>query len=483
MVNHIEQQSTLSVSLNKNLNRLKEQLHISTDLKIRLLTIYDDIERDAAIIYIDGITNTQNIQENILSPLLQIHKIESIETLICRNLSIIDVSSVTSFDEILTGLSKGKTLVLIDGFKEGILADSSDWQKKSVTEPDTQRAIKGPLIGFNEDLKVNINMIRNMSQTHKLSVENIQVGKETKTDVAILYMEGYVDEKVLEEARQKIKEIDVTYLMESRVIEDALEGKKTLFPLAFTCERPSVVVSALFEGRVAIIINGTPYSIIVPTLFLHYFQQPDEYYTKSGRYANRLVRFLSWFLSIMLLGLYVTMVRFHHNWVPHQFVDSFFKKSDTVFPILVEIFFVALLFQLLVEASLRIPKSTVIIVSLIGAIVVGQTAVTAKLIHPITLIIVGVNFLASIAIAAGGLYGTAMTTRTVFLFLGYFFGLTGLIVGTVIMIVYMASLKSLGVPYLAPFIPFRPKEMKDALFRGDLKKLINSKHTYPHKNK
>jgi len=193
-----------------------------------------------------------------------------------------------------------------------------------------------------------------------------------------------------------------------------------------------VTVSALYEGRVAILVNGTPYSIIVPTLFLHYFHQPDEYNTKSGRLANRALRFFSWFLSIMLLGLYMTMVRFHHEWIPHKFVKSFLTKSDTVFPMLVEVFFVLLLFQFLVEASLRIPKATVIIVSLIGAIVVGQTAVSAKLIHPLTLIVVGINFLASITIAAGGLYGTALTLRTLFLFLGFFFGLKGLIGGIVI---------------------------------------------------
>ncbi|WP_088042596.1 spore germination protein [Bacillus sp. EAC] len=474
-------QTTLTISLEKNINHLKEQFNHSSDLKIRQLTVNDEVIRDAAILYLDGIANTQNIQDNILSPLLRIIKFDNIDAVITRHLSIVDVAKIGDFNEVLAGLSSGKTLVLIDGYKEGILADTADWQKRSITEPDTQRSVKGSMIGFTEQLKVNVNLLRNMTQTHKLGVENIQVGNETKTDVSILFMEDFVDEKVLVETRQKIKEIDVTYLLEARVIEDALEGRKTLFPLAFTCERPDVTVSALFEGRVAILVNGTPYSIIVPTLFLHYFQQPDEYNTKSGRYGNRMLRFFSWILSIMLLGLYVTMVRFHHNWVPHKFVKSFFKESDTVFPTLMEVFFVLLLFQLLVEASLRIPKATVIIVSLIGAIVVGQTAVSAKLIHPLTLIIVGINFLASIAIAAGGLYGTSLTLRAIFLFWGFFFGLKGLIVGMVALIIYMASLKSLGVPYLAPFIPFRPKEMKDVLFRGDLRKLINSKHTYPHK--
>ncbi|PEL10461.1 hypothetical protein CN601_11910 [Bacillus sp. AFS017336] len=193
------------------------------------------------------------------------------------------------------------------------------------------------------------------------------------------------------------------------------------------------------------------------------------------------MRIFSWLFSIILLGVYVTIIRFHQDWVSPHFAKIFFKKSDTLVPPFVEIIFVMLLFQLLVEASLRIPKSSVIIVSLIGAIVVGQTAVTAKLIHSMTLIVVGINFLANISIAAGGLYGSVLILRFIFLVLGFFFGLKGLLVGFILMIVYMASIKSMGVPYLAPFIPFNAKEMKDALIRGDLRKLINSKHTYPHK--
>ncbi|PEJ57627.1 hypothetical protein CN601_16895 [Bacillus sp. AFS017336] len=237
----------------------------------------------------------------------------------------------------------------------------------------------------------------------------------------------------------------------------------------------------MFEGRVVILVNGNPSCIIVPCLFLKNIHQPDEYFSKSGRFGYRFMRLFGGFLSVFLLGLYVSMERFHHNWIPHHFAKKLLSSSDTLFPILIEIFFVLILFQFLTEAALRIPKSTVIIVSLIGAIVVGQTAVSAKLIHPLTLIIVGTNFLATIVIAAGGLYGTVLILRFIFLLLGYFFGVTGILIGFIILIAYMASLKSLGVPCLAPFIPFQWNEMKDGLIRGDLRKLINSKHTYQTK--
>lgn len=476
------EQSSLSVSLNKNLRRVKEQFHTSTDLKIRKFNIKDNGNREAVILYLDGITNTQNVQENILYPLLQIDKIENIESIVSNHLYIIDVAIATTLDEITNAISRGRTLVLIDGFKEGILADSSDWQKKGLTEPDTQRTLKGPSVGFTEQLKVNTNLLRNMIQTELLAIETIQVGSKVKTDVSIIFLNGFVDDKVLEETRKRIKSIDVTYLLESRVIEDAIEGKKTLFPLVLTCERPDVAVSSLFEGRVAILVNGTPYALIVPNLFLDYFQKPDEYYSKGGRYSYRIMRLFSWILSLTLLGLYVTMVRFHPGWLPDPFAKKLLTQSETLFPIYMEIGFLLFLFQLLAEASLRIPKSSVILVSLVGAIVVGETSVNAKLIHPLTLIVAGINYLASIAISTGGLWGSMNMLRILFLLVGYFFGLKGILIGLVILNVYMASLKSLGVPFLTPIIPFHPKEMKDAFFRGDLRKLINSKHTYPHKN-
>jgi len=477
------QSSTLSISLHKNIKQIKDCFYQTSDLKIRSFTMNVDVLRDAAILYIDGITDTKNMQEYILSPLLNIHHIESIESIVTRSLSIIDVNVVTDSEEIKLGLTKGKALVLIDGFSKGILADSADWKMRSINEPDTQRSTKGSLVGFNELLTVNVNLLRNIIQTPDFTVETYSVGNKSKTNVAIMYIDEFVDKEILEETKKKIKSIDVTYLLEARVIEDALEEKSVLFPLVFTSERPDVSVSALYEGRVVIMINGVPYALIVPTLFIHYFQQPDDYTTKANRFMIRFYRLLTWLFSVCLIGLYVTVVRFHHDWFPDKFSKELLTQSDTLLPILLEIMFLHFLFELLSETTLRIPKSTVLLISLVGAIVVGQTSVDAKLVHSLSLITVGISFLASMAITAGGLWGTMRVLRIALLLLGYFWGITGMSIGIVIIIVYMASLKSLGVPYLAPFIPFRFNEMKDVLFRGDLRRLINSKHTYPHKEK
>ncbi|MGG0175783.1 spore germination protein [Gottfriedia acidiceleris] len=481
-MNNLESTS-LTVHLQKNLDIILKSFNETSDLKIRSFKIKSEVIRNAAIIYIDGIVDTKNIQEYLLSPLFHVHSLDSMGELLDFHLSLIDANLSSRIAEINGELLKGKVLLTIDGFSEGILADSSDWQMRALTEPDTQRSARGPMIGFTEQLKVNVNLLRNMIQSTTFNVESIQMGTDSKTSVAIIYLEKFVEQKVLEETRKKINEIDVTYLLEARVIEDALEEKKTLFPLVFTCERPDVSVSALFEGRVVILVNGVPYSLIVPALFIHYFQQPEEYVLKTGRFFNRIARFFLWFLSILLMAIYVTMVRFHHHWIPHPFSEKLLTQSDTVFPILLEMSFLVFLFDILMEASLRIPKNTILLVSLIGAVIVGQTAVEAKLVHQLSLIVAGISVLSSINLMAGGLGGAIRTIQILFTILGYFFGLKGILIGFFIVTVYMASLKSVGVPYLTPFIPFRYREMKDVLFRGDLRKLINSKHTYPYKDR
>lgn len=421
---------TLTMSLHSNIKVFSEQFFNGlSNLKIRKFNIGDKTKREAAIFYMDGITDTQNIQENILAPLLKMSKMVSIESVINDHLSIIDVTVESSIDVIANSLIKGKCLVLIDGCNQGILADVANWQKRSLREPDTQRTIKGSMVGFNEQLKVNLNLLQHMIQTQKLKIESFQIGNESKTDVALLFIDGYVDEKVLEEVKEKINGIDVTYLLEARVIEDALEEKKTLFPLVFTSERPDVAVAALYEGRVVVIVNGLPFVLIVPCLFIHYFQQPDEYNSKAGRIGIRIFRLFSWFLALLLPAIYIAITRFHTNWFPKPFDKKLLTDTDTVLPFVWEVLFLLFVFHTLLEATLRIPKNTTILVTLIGTITIGETAVFAKIIHPLTMVVVGVNFLTSMHIASGGLWGALVLLRIGFVFIGNFFGMTGTLIG------------------------------------------------------
>ncbi|MEH6940167.1 spore germination protein, partial [Bacillus sp. JJ664] len=332
--------------------------------------------------------------------------------------------------------------------------------------------------------KVNLNLIRSYIQSPDLCVESKQIGHFAKTDLSIVYIKNKVDKIALEEVRTRISTLDIEYVLEPRVVEDALEGrKKTIFPLVFNTEMPDVTAAALYEGRIAVLVNGTPLASIVPSLFVQHMTQPTEYYSKVGRFSNRLLFMFSYFLTFCLPGIYLAIANFHSKWFPTKFAKKYFTHSDTILPYLLEITLLLIILYLLSLASFRIPSDLIIVASLVGTMVVSTTAVDAKLIHPLSLIIVGISFLTNLLFITGGMANAITPLRFIFIIVGNFLGLTAIGIGIICLLIYMSRLRSVGVPFLAPIIPFRPQEFKDVFYRGDLKKLINSPHKYPHDDK
>lgn len=484
----INQDTTyLTMNIDKNLTILHEHLQHSSDLVTRTIKLG---HHTGSLIFIDSIVNTDFVQECIITPLLALNETSDlkqdsfIEDISYRHIRTSLVEIVTSFELCIQGILKGKTLILFDGFECGILAETTEWKQRTVEQSLAQRANVGPMHGFNEQMKVNINLIRNMVQTPYLCIEVIQVGTFSKTDIAITYIKGKVDQKVLEETKKRISSLEVDYVLEARMVEDTIEGKrKTFFPVTLNTERPDVVASSLYEGRIAILVNGTPNAMIVPSLFIQYFQSPDDYYLKAGRYTNRLITFLAFCFTIFLPGLYLAIEEFHKDMFPQKFEKKLFTELDSLPPAILEVILFLVILQMVQIASVRVAKEIVVTVALVGAIVLSETAVNAKLIHPISLVVVGLTILANYLVTINGLNSVVNVLRIVFLLVGNFFGLTGMGIVFVILIFYMVTLQSIGVPYLAPIIPFRPQEFKDVFYRGNLKKLTNSAHKYPHNDK
>ncbi|NRG43157.1 spore germination protein [Bacillus sp. CRN 9] len=485
MINN--QSNQLSISLEENIDYIQNQMNNPSDLIVRKLILGDTSSVNAALFYIEGIVKTQEIQEYIISPLLSmtktLHSEQPIEELAYHHINSSNVKIIINSIALIEGLLKGKTILLFDNCTKGILADTTEWEKRGLEEAIQERAIRGPIIGFNEKITTNVNLLRSIIQTPDFCVESKQIGRLTKTDISIVYIKGLVDEIVLEEVRKRINKINLKYLIESRVIEDTLEGNvKTIFPLVLTSERPDSTSAALFEGRVAILVNGTPHAIIVPALLNQFFQVSDEYYLKFGRFTNRSLRFLSFFFSVYLPGIYLSMVEFHKGIIPNHIVQNILGKDEILLPVFWQVILLLMILQLLMDGSFRLPRSAVLVVSLIGSIFIGEAAVNAKFINNSSIIFMGLSYLGSFVVLSRGFEAPIFGLRMIYILLGHFFGFMGLIVGSTIIIIYVASLRSVGVPYLAPLIPFKPKEMKDILYRGKTKILINSKHSYPNEN-
>ncbi|MEH6939380.1 spore germination protein [Bacillus sp. JJ664] len=475
-------------SLHKNIETIKEQLHHTAELVVRTIRIGES-KYNVALIYLDELVNADVIRDFIITPLFLFKGMKKSDTglfidhLASEHIRAASVEMVSSFEDALDGIVRGRTLILVEGYDSGIIAETTQWQQRSVEQSSRQRSPGGPMIGLSEQLKVNLNLIRSFIKSPDLVVEMKQIGIFAKTDLSIVYLNHKVDKQALEKVRTRIETLDVEYVLESRVVEDALEGrKKTIFPLIFNSEMPDIVAAALYEGRIAVLVDGTPQASIVPALFVQFMAQPNEYYSKNGKLSNRLILFFSYFISVFLPGIYVAVANFHIDWFPGKYAKKFFE-FETMLPLFLEVLLLLLILYVLGLASFRIQTDLIVLASLVGTMVISTTLVDAKLVHPFSMIIVGISFLTNFLFVTGGMASAALTLRLLFLIIGSFFGLTAMGTGLLFLIFYMALLRSVGVPYLAPIIPFQPQEFKDVFYRGDLKKLINSQHKYPHDDK
>lgn len=480
--------SNLTKSLSKNTKIIQEKLNNTAEFTTRNIQIegHNYKIHYGALIYLDGIVNTQTIRESIIQPLAKVKRIPKevfIKTLACQYITAESAEEISGIDQVVDEIVKGKTLLIVDGFEVGIIVDTSDWKARTVEKSFRQRSPSGPQIGLNEMFKTNLNIIRSYIKSPELVVEMKKIGRYVQEDVAIVYLKSKVDQLCLEEVREKIDSIDVEYALEGRIIDDALEGNRpTLFPLTKTEEMPDVIATALYEGRIAIFIDGTPEATVVPALFVQFMQVPNSYYEKTGRFADKPLFFISFFLSFLLPGVYMALQKYHTDWFPKKAVKIFFEDLVGFTPFWDMIFLIFILY-LISMAAFRISGDMIIVASLLGTTVISSTVVQSKMIHPMSIVVVGTAVLISLLFMFGGMGAPLLPLRIIFLIIGDWFGFTGMGIGLVILIIYMSRLRSLGVPYLAPIIPFHPKEFKDVIFRGKLKNLLNSVHRYPHDKK
>jgi len=477
----------LQSELQINIDRIKMSFNDTADLVIREIRFGLKKEMTLKVVYLDGIIDTKLLQESVILPLvetLNINKTQSKELINHVSNTILttpNVKTTKSYQKLLGAIIHGNAILLIDGFHEVIIVEVTEWAERALEESLGERSPIGVALGFSEKAKTNINILRGIIKTEQFCVQKMTFGTKAKTDVFLLFIDDIVDKGILNEVRNRIKKLDVKYILESRIVEEIVEGKpKSIFPLTLSSERPDKAASALFEGRVIVMVDGTPHAIIAPTLFAEFFQAPDEYYGRYGRFSMRLLRFSAFLSTIFLSGIYISLDKHGKEHIPNKLYEALLTK-DEILPTFWEVVLLNILFTLFFDASFRATKGAVLLISILGAILLGETAVSANLIHPVGLLVVGFSFISAL-LTNKGLGGAFTTLRTCFILIGYYLGSNGMFIGITLLIMYMISLRSIGVPYLSPFIPLNFKELKDTLYRGNLKTLTNSKHSYPDDN-
>ncbi|GGB46187.1 spore germination protein [Fictibacillus barbaricus] len=475
--------NTISESLEKNIQKIKDSIYNKDNLTVRKVKVDSKRLKEINLVFLEGIANTDNIQEYIIKP------IKSTATTLYKSSSLIDeiadevietanVKITSTYEEIIDAIINGNTVVLIEGQNRGIIAKTAKLKERNLEQVTSERSPRGPMVGLTENIDTNVSLILGMVKTPDLCVESKDVGKYSKTKISMLFLKNIVDQDVLGEVRKIIDQISVNYILESRVVTEEIDGKYSLFNLSEESERPDVIISSLYGGKVVIFVDGNPFGIILPGLFISSFEAPDEYNQKHGRFTLRLLRFIALIMSVYIPAAYVVMSKYYANDLPQKVSKTLFK-GDELIPAFWTMLILIILLNMLIDATFRIPQGTIFLISLVATITIGEMAVSSKLIHPFSLICIGITFIATFLIINKGMGAPIKILRLLFLVIGNFFGLSGLVIGTTIMIIYMISLRSVGVPYLSPIIPFRMEEMKDTFYRGRLARLNSSRHSFP----
>jgi spore germination protein KA len=461
-------------SLSANLNIIKQKTGNSSDVVIRHLKMGMNSEMKAAIVYVEGIVDNQSIQEYLLQSMMKDNDKEKLNEHDALNLisedmmTVGNVSSIKNWDDLFLSLMAGDTLILVDGIGKALSASTKGGAKRSISESNTQMVVRGPKGAFTESLGTNTAMVRRIIKTPDLWMESLKVGRVTKTDVTIMYIHGIANDKVVKEIRQRLHQIDIDGILESGYIEQLIEDQTaTPFPTIYNTERPDVVAGNLLEGRIAIFVDGTPFVLLAPALFMQFFQSAEDYYARFDIATSiRLLRIFMFLISLIAPATYVAVTTFHQEMVPTTLIVAIAAQREAVpFPSFVEALVMELTFEILREAGIRLPKAIGSAVSIVGALVIGQAAVQASIVSPAMVIIVSITAIASFATPSFDMAISARLIRFLFMLGAATFGFYGIILVLLMMVVHLCSLRSFGVPYMAPFAPFIPVNNGDTVVR------------------
>ncbi|MFJ8064503.1 spore germination protein [Psychrobacillus sp. NPDC096426] len=487
---------SIKSNLQDNLQFIKDTLGESTDIIFREIRIGKDGAIKAGIIYTDGLSDATSLQNFVLETLmLDIENTELEENLITTSnlmntlkdvaLTVGEIKDLINFEDLLTALLSGDAIFLVDGNSKGFIIGNKHWAERGVTEPTAQSVVRGPREGFSENLRINTALIRRIIKDPNLWMESKVIGKRSKTNIAIMYIKDVAKNSVLEELRTRLDSIDIDGILESANIEELIQDSKySPFPTVYNTERPDSTAASLLEGQIAILIDGTPFVLIVPALFTQFFQSTEDYYQRSTMASLiRLLRFFAFGISLLAPGLYVAIITFHHEMLPSPLLISLAAQRENVpFPAFIEVMIMEIAFEILREAGLRMPRVIGAAMSIVGGFVIGTAAVEAGIISAAMVIVVSLTAIASFVPPSYDIAIASRMLRFMFIALAAMFGLYGMTIGLIALILHLCSLSSFGIPYMTPLAPFIPSAQKDIFIRQPLWKLT-TRPSFLSKNK
>lgn len=496
----VNMKENIDMPLDKSLNTNKEIINkvfencediVYRDIKIHFIDNIIEI----LLINVINLVNPKDINENIIKPLNdfsshnrkeKLKKTElNIET-IKEAISINSVQKINNLREGIQGILSGKTLLVLDNSKSGLLLSSENNKTRNIEESTVESVIRGPRDSFIENIHTNIGLIRYRIKSPSLKVKYLTLGNESNTTVSIIYMQNIVNKQLLSEVIKKLKEIKVDGVFESGYIEQYLEESPySPFPQIQITERPDKVCGNLMEGKIIILVDGSPVALIFPISFFQLFQSPEDYFERIlfGNFA-RALRFIGFIIATSLPSIYVALISFHQEMLPmNLIVDLSRTRAEIPFPPVIEALLMEITIELLREASGRLPGTVGQTIGIVGAIVIGEAAIQARLASPAMIIVVAITAIGSYILPH---YSTSYALRIIrfpIILMAATFGAFGIIIAWTWIVIHLCSLESFGYPYLSPLSPLNEGIKRDAFIRAGFWKLKNRPKTASKKSR
>ncbi|QEK11217.1 spore germination protein [Crassaminicella thermophila] len=462
----------LTKSLEKNISEFKRIF------KGNETVIFRNIESNqwdikCCIIFIDGMINKSDLHKNVIYPIMnsippqKADKQNILEVLEKKIINASDIKNEKDANEMIMAILYGNAVLLLDGFSGGLVIDVKGWEQRAITEPSVEQVVRGPREGFTETIMTNLTLIRRKILSADLKFQFKEIGVRTKTKICVCYIEGLANEKIIKEVHKRLDDIQIDSILESGYIEELIQDAPlSPFPTISHTERPDIVAANLLEGRIAIVVDGTPTVLTLPCLFVEYFQANEDYYN-TFIYAsiNRLIKFFGFFLTTSIPAIYVALATFHQEMIPTPLILSISASREGVpFPTIVEAIIMLLAFEILREGGIRLPAPIGATIGFVGAIILGQAAVQARFVSAPIVILIALTGISQFL--APKMIGPAIIVRFIFLFLSAFLGLYGYIFGVIGLFIHLMSLRSFGVPYMISIGSIKMQDIKDTAIRA-----------------
>ena len=424
------------------------------------------------VCYIDCLVDKLYISQHIIAPILNLNSAS--KTSIINSITAAEIEEIFNKEQIIDAILNGKTIIFAENKNFAVAANAIKFNMRSISEPPTSQVTKGPREGFVEDISTNLSMIRRKLKSPYFSQENITVGKQTKTKLSIVYLENIADTKMVSVIKNKLQNINIDGIIDSYYIETILEeGKLKFLRRIGNSEKPDVIAAKLLEGRIAILVDGSPIVLTLPFLLVEDLQSPEDYYTIPARTSFlRIIRLLGLIISVLLPGIYVSLQSYQYRVLPINFLITLLSSIEGIsLPPLIEILFVLFLFDIINEASARMPKILGMALSIIGALVLGETSVQAGIISSPSIVVVAISSIMLFIVPDDVPQGSVL--RILFTVIGGVAGFYGMLMSFIMVTTYLISADGYGTPLLYPYAPTNKNDKQDAIFK---KNLLNLKH-------